>query len=467
MPNSRLLAPALAASLLLSACALQREALLEDADQLSVPPQWDRAATTDADSRWDSPLVSPQLSRLLQQSLERSPALQAARQGWLAAQHQARATGADLVPQISAGASVGRNLNGDLYSNAFDAQLNLSWDLDLWDSLKQSEQIALLDVDNARVNWHSSQLSLRYALLNDWVGALRARARALLWQARIENYQRQIAIIESRLESGLAELADLYSAQATYEASRASLQEANYDLAAAERDLAFQAQSAEFSLSAGLSLPPVPALGADLLEQDLRTQRSDLVLAYNAVAAQDLRLAQALSARLPSLSLSSGLGRSASSSSDLLLSDANFANLALNLSAPLFDYGKRQALAEQARALAHQQLYSYRDSINAAIHEVEELLELDSSLAQRYQARSASLGHWQALMAIYDQQYLAGLREYQSLLDNEQRVFDSALGLADLQYQHWLNRLNLAQALGLVPFPEVRAADDATLAPAL
>ena len=436
-------------ALLLASCSLQREQLSPRLESIEIQPRWSQA-TSDSSANWYAPLNNAELAAALEAVLANNPQLTGAQYALDAAVHEARASGADAWPQLSANLSSGRSLSNSLYSNSFQADLSLNWDLDIWDSLGNSARIAIINADNARASLLAAQQNLVYALLSDWLQMLSLQTRIDLLQERIANYQEQLDIIDTRIAQGLASIADLHSIRATIANSEDALYDAQYRLAATQRSIRFSARATELELSIP-ALPPIPELGNDLLQQDIRASRTDLVQAQNALAAQDLRLANAINARLPSLSLSTSLGRSASTTDDLLLSDANFANIVFNLGAPIFDYDKRRALAEQARALAYQNFHNYQDLLSQAIHESEELLQQDANLERRKSARQRALRNWLALGDILEEQYLLGLQDYQSLLDNEQRIFDSELSALDLQHESWLNRLNLAQALGTLP----------------
>ena len=436
-------------TLLLASCSLQREQLSPRLETIEIQPRWSQAVT-DSAANWYAPLNNAELAAALEAVLANNPQLTGAQYALDAAVHEARASGADAWPQLSANLSSGRSLSNSLYSNSFQADLSLNWDLDIWDSLGNSARIAIINADNARASLLAAQQNLVYALLSDWLQMLSLQTRIDLLQERIANYQEQLDIIDTRIAQGLASIADLHSIRATIANSEDALYDAQYRLAATQRSIRFSARATELELPTP-ALPPIPELGNDLLQQDLRASRTDLVQAQNALAAQDLRLANAINARLPSLSLSASLGRSASTTDDLLLSDANFANIVFNLGAPLFDYDKRRALAEQARAIAYQNFHNYQDLLSQAIHESEELLQQDANLERRKSARQRALRNWLALGDILEEQYLLGLQDYQSLLDNEQRIFDSELSALDLQHESWLNRLNLAQALGTLP----------------
>ena len=456
MQNSKTMSKLQAISLSLfvlvaTSCTLQREQLSPRLEAIEIQPRWSQAATETV-SDWYAPLRTDELGAALTAVLTNNPQLTSSEYALDAAVHEARASGADDWPQLSANLSSGRSLSNSLYSNSFQADLSLNWDLDIWDSIGNSARIAVINADNARLSLLAAQQSLVYELLSDWLQILSLQARVALLQERIANYQEQLDIIDTRIAQGLASIADLHSVRATIANSEDALHDAQYRLASRQRSIRFNARATELQLPTSTAkLPPLPELSDDLLQQDLRASRTDIVQAQNALASQDLRLANAINARLPSLSLSASLGRSASTTNDLLLSDANFANIIFNLGAPIFDYDKRKELAEQARALAYQNFHNYQDLLSQAINEVEELLQQDNNLALRSAARQRALENWLALGEVLEEQYLRGLQEYQALLDNEQRIFDSKLGELDLQQESWLNRLNLARAIGTLP----------------
>ena len=113
----------------------------------------------------------------------------------------------------------------------------------------------------------------------------------------------------------------------------------------------------------------IPATG---LPADLLSSRPDLRRAGMRLKAADWQVAEARANRLPAISLTA---KAQYGKGDVdVLFDNWLLSLAGNLTAPIFDGGRRSAEVDRRQAIADENLSAYRQAVLTAIKEVEDAL---------------------------------------------------------------------------------------------
>jgi NodT family efflux transporter outer membrane factor (OMF) lipoprotein len=144
-------------------------------------------------------------------------------------------------------------------------------------------------------------------------------------------------------------------------------------------------------LPAGLSVAAVPA--------QILAQRPDLASAERELAAASAAIGAAEADRYPRLSLNGTLTLG-SSHSDGGTTGISGWTLGPALSLPLFDGGRRRAAVSSAEAAYEQAYATWRDTVRAAVKEVEQaLIDLDSAARRQAGAERAAKGYEAALAA--------------------------------------------------------------------
>jgi outer membrane protein TolC len=162
--------------------------------------------------------------------------------------------------------------------------------------------------------------------------------------------------------------------------------------------------------------------------------------------AAEWQVAAARANRLPALRFSAGAqyGRS-----DLdLLFDTWLLSLAANLTAPIFDGGRRAAEVDLTRAQADENLWVYRRAVLTAVKEVEDALESETRQREHIQGlESVMLAARQGLEEAI-QRYRRGLSDYLPVLTQLIAVQDLERDLIRQQETLVRFRLLLHRALG-------------------
>ncbi len=183
--------------------------------------------------------------------------------------------------------------------------------------------------------------------------------------------------------------------------------------------------------------PPIPVgVPADILER-----RPDLRAAESRVAAAFYQSEQARLAKLPSLSLTAGVGGANSL-------DNFVGSLGAGLFAPLFTGAALEGQIDVANADQKAAIAAYGATVLQALEEVETSLTNDDLYSQREGFLVSSVENNFQAYELGRAQYEVGKIDLLSLLQMQTRWIGARVGLIRLQNERLVQRINLHLALG-------------------
>ena len=382
----------------------------------------------------------------------------------------AKGAGANRLPNITADGSVRRNrINTAQFGQAgqqgfipaeqtsYGANINASWDIDLFGRLKAEERAALARIDAASAQAQGVRLALLSeiaASITDW-RVLDARAAAIEADAAAA---RQLAgLAKVREDAGIAPGFDRVRAEAT--ASSSAVRLAALDSERARligRLVTLTAQDAATVCKAlaapapALATAPAPAA----LPSDLLANRPDVAAAAANLAASDADLAAAARARFPRITLSGVIGLLAFDPEDFF-DDSLVGSLTGAIAGPLLDFGRVSAQIDAAAGDKRAAFAAYRGAVYQALGDAEAAYgvvtaadaEAKLAVMQRDQLNRAA--------QIAETRYKAGLASFLEVLEARRAADSSGEAAAAALGRASRARIVLWQALG----GEVMAAD--------
>ncbi|WP_298445265.1 TolC family protein [uncultured Ferrimonas sp.] len=396
----------------------------------------------------------PQLDALIAQARQANPSLQQALLTLQISYAQQQQSVADRLPSASLGVS--RSDHEDNGSGA-SAELNVSWELDLWRKLADADSAAKLSVASSEASWQQAQDLLVANVIRGYLDYQQQAQLLQVEQQRLQLLQSNEAVILSRYRSGLGDLQALDNAKTSTASSQATLARYQQQLANSGRALQQLLGSNQFSLGAeaepavaALAKPGFPAIKQPLLslpQQDL-SRRPDLQAAYLNTQAAYYQSKVAYKSMLPSISLQAALSDSGRNLSDALFVSPAWSLLG-QLTAPLYQGGKLKAAAEIAELQSAQRYWQYRENLLAAVLEVDAALDNERNLSKQLSHLTTAVQSAQRSSANYQQKYRQGLVDIVELLSVQQQPFDLASQQIQAQHNHLSNRIDLGLALGL------------------
>lgn len=332
--------------------------------------------------------------------------------------------GASQLPEISVtgGASHTKTKNSPTTSNTFTAGLAASYELDLWGRVKSVKEAKRLYMEQRQALYDSAAMTVVANIAELWADIIATRQEIAFAKKSIRVNEDLLAVMELRFEKSLATALDVMQQRESLASARSVLP----PLEASERIylnninvLSGNTSGKTFNVESEVlpTLSPLPDAG---LPADLISMRPDIRSAGLNLKAADWEISAARAARLPAISLSA-YGQYSSNIADDLFKNW-IANLAANLTGPIFDAGKRKAEVESAKAVAEERLAAYEQTVFSAIRDVENALINEDRQTAYIRKLEAEIESSKISRKEATRRYIAGQISFISLQDRILRV---------------------------------------------
>ena len=388
-----------------------------------------------------------------------------------AARANARRSGAERLPNITADGSVtGTRINPNQFGDgaaqggfinteqvAYGANLVTSWDADLFGRLRARERAAVARIDAA----NASASAVRNAMLAEIAGSvvdwrvLEARASAIESDVSAASQLAQLA--SAREEAGIAPGFDRVRAQAAATASRSRLAALESErVRIVGRLVTLTGQSGAFVFDALDQGGPAfrPRTPPASLPSQLLANRADVLAAASQLAASDADLAAAARARFPRLTLSAVLGILAFNPGDLLDEDSIVGTLTAGIAGPLLDFGRIEAEIDGAAANKRIAFQVYRGAVFQALGDAEAAYGLIAASDNETKLAILERDQLQRAASLANDRYRAGLASFLEVLEARRAADASGERAAAAIGRSERARIVLWQALGGEPIEE-------------
>jgi outer membrane protein TolC len=176
-------------------------------------------------------------------------------------------------------------------------------------------------------------------------------------------------------------------------------------------------------------------------------QRPDVRAAEYRVLAETARVGQQKAARFPSVNLSGSLGLQAITGI-VTGGSSLFGSLAASVSQTLFDAGRTRKNIEIQDAVQEQAVVSYESTVLTALKDVESALTALSKSRDRLASLTTATDAARNAAALAQNQYSAGLVDFQTVLTTERTLLTLEDSVASTQADRTTAVVHLYQALG-------------------
>lgn len=429
-----------------------------------------KAAPLDWWLQFDDPLL-PELIRTAQAA---SPSIAAAASRIEQARASSVAAGALLLPSLNANVSGtrGRSDLGTPLASFATANLQASWELDLFGANQAARNAAGARLEGTQAGWYGVRIAVAAEVAATYNSLRSCQALVLQTEADTRSRAETARVTELAANAGLFAPATAALARASAAQGRSLLagQQAACDLlvkslveltaldeAALRRQLA--PRHAVLPRPAEIAVPSVP--GQALM------QRPDLLSAERTVLATAEDTAQSQALRYPRVIINGSVGPALLRVESSSISGNLWTLGPLQVSLPLFDGGTRVANVVAARARYDEAVSAYRGLVRTAVREVESaLVTLDSS-ARRVRDTQIAVEGFEASLKAADARFQGGLGSLFDLEDARRSALVANSALIELQRDQVAAWINLYRALGggWSPEQDPRAGDTLAAAP--
>lgn len=450
-------------------------------DGAEVPPPPEPKSKTVRDARWWRHMGDPTLSALVEEALRRN---QSVRAGWARVQqaryiaHQVRAA---RMPQILASGSFAANKSitpfAETTSLAANGSIPVSYEVDLFARRAREHQGAQLDAQAARLDQEALAIAISAEVAEAWFDSINARIEVAVVQEQLETDLRFLELVELRYREGLNSAVDVHQQRQRVASQRALLAQSEGQIDLTDQRLSIllgEAPGRPFPVQ-GKVLPdigPTPEIQAPA---SLLESRPDIRAIQKRVEAADRRVAAAVGARLPVITIdftpsyswlrskitSTGtIGGMPGETTPAITAKGFTWNAGADLSVPLFDGLRGISEIKTQRAVLDELLEQYAETILTGLLEVESSLVLERQERLRIQYLEDEFRLANVTVEATRDRYRAGLSDFLPVLTALATRQVSELQLVSARRQLVSYRVQLYRALGGAWPEEFGAPDD-------
>jgi NodT family efflux transporter outer membrane factor (OMF) lipoprotein len=402
---------------------------------------WKVAAPRQVDDRqrWWEAYGDPVLDELVSQANAANQTIQQAAAQYRQAQATAAAARASLWPTIGAQAGATRaqtNTNGvQRLGDSYTVGLNASWEADLWGRIRRGAEAGDAGAEASAASLAAARLAIQATLVQNYLQLRVTDLQKDLYRRTVAAYTRSLQLTTHQYEAGTALRSDVAQADTQLRAAQAQW----IDLDATRNQLEHAIAMLIGKAPAAFSLAPLPPaaasdrgmdtnalrLQASLpqipagLPSDLLERRPDIANAERLAAAANANIGVARAAYFPTLTLSTSGGYNSASLADLFNTPGRVWSLGAALAETLFDGGARSARNDAAVAAYDAAAAQYKQTVLAALQDVEDNLSTLRVLDQESAAQAQAVQSAQLAERLAMRQYQAGTVTYLSVVTTQ------------------------------------------------
>ena len=435
------------AALSLSSCGLYKKYERQEMSfvdslyrRMNVGPS-DTVST--ASVSWDKIFTDPILQEWIRLGLEHNTDMKVASLKVEEAQAYLLAARRALLPGASFSAS------GGLYPASFNSQIGVSWDADIFGSLRNSKrkaEAALMQTEAAK---EAVQTQLVATIANSYYMLLMLDEQLKISNRTVKTWDENIRAMEALKRAGKTNEAAVLQAKANKLSVEANVLTLEKEILAVENSFCALLGTVPMGIHRGniadQELPHRLCAGvpAELLSKRPDVKQAEMTLAQ---CFYDTNIARA--AFYPSLNLSGALGWTTGNGSIVLDPGALITNLIGSIAQPIFNRGALKAKKLAAESKYKQALYGFRQSLLDAGVEVNNAISMWETAKRRVEIDKKQIVSLQA--AVWNTQLLMkhGNASYLEVLTAQKNLLQVELGEVSDRYDEFQSVVNLYHALG-------------------
>lgn len=445
------------AVLLASALAFGGCALLESdyrRPELTVPPGFAQAAAPAAASvtdDWWREFGDADLDRLIADALARNNDLTVAVEKARQARLKAGLAQGDLYPSLSASGDLtrSRTLSAPRKTTR-EAEVSLGIDLDPdpWGALSRTRDAADLEAEAADLDLADAAQGLAATAAELYWKLVYYRQRVALSGESIAYARRTFELAQAKLAAGAVSSLDVLEAEQNLRSQEADDTTYRQSLTETENALAilFDAPPSAAALSRQVlpeNLPPPVAAG---LPAQVLERRADLRAAEARLKAALAETDATRASYLPKFSLTGSAGSSSVALTDVLRNPVGA--LGAGLSLPFLNWREMRRTVEVSESEYRATVADFRQTLYAALAEVENALSSGRQLAARNDSLQRALDTAREAERLYSVRYQNGAVDLQSYLDAQEKRRTAEEALLANRYDRLVNRVVIHRVLG-------------------
>jgi multidrug efflux system outer membrane protein len=343
----------------------------------------------------------------------------------------------------SAAASVNTQHTAGLAITAFE--------LDFFGRVKSLSNAAFARYLASEQGQRSAKISLIGAVADAYYENLLARQQLDLTEKTLADWRTSLKLTRSLKTAGQVSIADVTVAEGQVASAEADLSERQRQLSKTHNALRLLTGS-DFVLNKALTdsfsdhaLPPQIPAG---LPSDLLTLRPDILQAEQNLVAANADIGSARAAFFPRISLTTSVGYSSSSLSNLFGGNQHAWSFAPQMTQPIFQHGRLRSELKLAEIRKSSAVADYERAIQTAFREVADALAGQATYASQIEAQQRFSDSARKNLELTRIRYHAGQDSRLQLLDAQRTLYTAQRSLLELRKQEYSNTVALYKSLG-------------------
>jgi outer membrane protein, multidrug efflux system len=420
---------------------------------VDLPAAFSKSGAAALPQKWWITFGDPRLDKLIDEALHGSFSLRGAWDRLDQARATARRSGAAMLPSLTGTTGVARTgaktAAGTAHGTGYSLGLAASYELDLWGRVRATRDASVLDALASAEDLNAAVMTLSADVATTWYKLVEQRGQIKLLDEQIKTNKDYLEIITLQFRRGRVSATDVLQQRQLVELSAGERIQAESAAEVLEHQLAVLLGRAPDApaMATPTALPAVPPLPKTGVPAEWVRRRPDVRSAELRVHAADRSVAAAIADRFPQVNLTAGASTSANNTGKIFDFDAWLLSLAANLSAPLFDGGRRRAEVDRTRAALSEKLNSYGQTVLTSLREVEDALTQEARQAEYMASLQKQLTLSKQSTDQTRENYAKGTTDftrYLTTLLGHQRLQRTVL---QARRQLVLHRINLCRAL--------------------
>lgn len=266
--------------------------------------------------------------------------------------------------------------NFDRYGNAYEANLGVGWELDVFGGVRRGREAALAEYQASEAGAAATRLAVAAQTADIYISIRGLQTRLDVARRQVQTQQELLSTINLLYGKGLAAELQVRQVEGALAQVRASVPVLETGLDTAMNALDVMLGTAPGThreeLANAAVIPIAPQIASTGSPRDLLRRRPDLIVAERRLAASNARIGMAIAEYYPKLSFSGLIGSATSlSSGNLFTGGASQAAGVLGLRWRLFDFGRINAQIDLAKGQEAEALAGYRLAVLRATEDVE------------------------------------------------------------------------------------------------
>jgi len=401
---------------------------------------------------WQTAFHDPVLDQLVETALQENLTLRSAALRVLQSQQQLAIAIGNQYPQQQAIGLAARERSTGVTFNDYSLGFNLSWEIDLWGSLRRQVESASAQLDASVADYDGALVSMLSQVAQNYILIRTYQAELVVARRNIELQGESLRIARAKFNAGDVSELDAYQAETLMNNTIASVPTLETSLQQAKNALAILLGKPPHDLNYLIgqqgAIPTPTATIALGMPQNLIRQRPDVRSAERQLAAQSAQIGVAVAELYPSFTIGGSIGSSAMKGGDLFTGNSSTWSLFGGFQWNILNYGRLQSNVRLQDARFQQLLVNYQDTVLQAQGDVENAivayLKSHQRLASYQLAAAASKRSVDASRTQYDN----GLIDFNTVISTLSADAQQQDLLVSTQGRVAVNLVQVYRALG-------------------